>query len=88
MTALTTKAFLKDLLKIPTKARTRIEALVFQDWEDIDTLTDIPNVKKLSGYRDYYRIRVGSYRVGITYEGDVLTFVRVAKRGKIYNVFP
>jgi mRNA-degrading endonuclease RelE of RelBE toxin-antitoxin system len=32
--------------------------------EKADNLQDIPNVKKLKGYEEFYRIRVGRFRVG------------------------
>jgi len=52
------------------------------------TLSEIPNLKKLKASGHYYRIRVREYRVGITIEGDLVTFVRCLYRKEIYRYFP
>lgn len=46
------------------------------------------NLKKLKGGGNYYRIRVGEYRIGIIVEGDAITFVRCLHRKEIYRYFP
>ncbi|MBU4350309.1 hypothetical protein KJ830_06595 [bacterium] len=43
----------------------------------------------MRGYRDYYRIRVGNYRVGCKIGVDKrIIFYRVKRRGEIYKIFP
>jgi mRNA interferase RelE/StbE len=32
--------------------------------------TDIPNLKKLVGYKNHYRIRIGDYRIGLYIDGQ------------------
>jgi mRNA interferase RelE/StbE len=56
--------------------------------ESAETLSEIPNVKKLVGYTNAYRIRVGDYRVGIFLQGNTVQFARVVHRKDIYKVFP
>ncbi|NLB00119.1 MAG: type II toxin-antitoxin system RelE/ParE family toxin [Methanomicrobiales archaeon] len=73
------KAFLKDLAKIHPDHRRRVEVLVF---ERIPASKDIFNeldIRKIQGYRDYYRIRVGEYRIGCRIRDGVLTFYRVKR---------
>jgi mRNA interferase RelE/StbE len=41
-------------------------AAVIEEVENADNLGDISNIKKLQAEGDYYRIRVGDYRIGIT----------------------
>ncbi len=48
---------------------------------------DIPNLKKLRGTTDLYRIRMGEYRVGIIIQGGRVTFVRCLHRREIYRYF-
>ena len=49
----------------------------------------IPSMKKMKGYRRYYRIRVGDYRIGCEVgENGQVTFYRVKSRADIYQVFP
>ena len=54
------------------------------------TMRDIPNLQKMRGCRKgiYYRIRAGDYRIGITVEGDLVTFARCLPRKDFYRHFP
>ena len=48
-----------------------------------------PNyVEKLKGGGNYFRLRVGDYRVGLSLEDDTLIFVRLLNRKDIYKYFP
>jgi mRNA interferase RelE/StbE len=51
-------------------------------------LGEIIHVKKLKGSEDYYRIRIGNYRVGIILADDTVIFVRFLHRRDIYRYFP
>jgi len=82
------KRFLKDLAKIPTKERARIEAFAFEEIEQYQSLHEIGNLEKLQGYDTFYRARFGNYRVGVRYENNVLTLERVLHRKEIYKFFP
>ncbi len=59
------KVFLKELAAVPSKVRAKIEKLVFEDIKGLSQLHDIPSLKKLSGFNNFYRIWVGDYRLGI-----------------------
>ena len=48
----------------------------------------ITGLKKLKGAADYYRIRVGEYRIGIIARNNEVMFVRVLHRKDIYRYFP
>jgi len=50
--------------------------------------SDVPSLERLTGAARHYRIRVGDYRLGVTIEGDVVTFVRCLPRDQIYRQFP
>ena len=56
--------------------------------EQAEQLQDIGQFKKLKGGENYYRIRVGEYRIGLTVAGAVVTFVRCLSRKEIYRYFP
>jgi mRNA interferase RelE/StbE len=56
--------------------------------ENASTLTDISGLKKLRGGTNYYRIRIGEYRVGLAVDEDRVEFVRVLHRREIYRYFP
>lgn len=49
---------------------------------------DIPDCKKLTGYPEFYRIRIGTYRMGIKSSGDAIRFICCLHRSIIYNQFP
>jgi mRNA-degrading endonuclease RelE of RelBE toxin-antitoxin system len=82
------RAFEKDLSKLRDKALlTRIKAVILEI-EDAETLEDVSNVKKLKTEGNYYRIRVGDYRIGLLFNEDVVVFVRVLHRKEVYRYFP
>ena len=56
--------------------------------ESEKSLSNIPNLKKLTGHRSAYRVRIGDYRVGFFYEGSKVIFARIVNRKDIYKVFP
>jgi mRNA interferase RelE/StbE len=56
--------------------------------EQASNLNEIPHLKKLSGFKSAYRIRVGDYRIGIFVDDNKVQFARVADRKDIYKVFP
>jgi mRNA interferase RelE/StbE len=56
--------------------------------EAADSLSKISNLKKLSGHKSAYRIRIGDYRIGFFYESEKVIFARIVHRKEIYKVFP
>jgi mRNA interferase RelE/StbE len=81
------KTFLKELARIPASQRKKVEQFVFIDAPAFERQEDIPNLRKLKGYKYYYRIRFGDYRAGIRIENDVLIFERLLHRKDIYKFF-
>ncbi len=53
-----------------------------------DDLNLVSNIKKLKGYTNAYRIRIGKYRLGFYFDGEVIELARFAKREDIYKLFP
>jgi mRNA interferase RelE/StbE len=84
-----TKRFLKDLASLPNTVRDRAEAIAFQEL-NTDNPFGLGYVEKLAGYADKYKIRIGSYRLGLTLNTQEQTIVcqRIAHRREIYRVFP
>jgi len=52
------------------------------------TIASISNIKKLSGFKYHYRIRIGDYRVGVVIKNDKITFERFLHRKDIYKYYP
>lgn len=82
--------FKEDLKKIKDKTVLQKVKELINAIEEAKSLSDIQNIniKKIKGYEDYYRIRLGNYRIGIKLEGDKVIFVRILHRKDIYKYFP
>ena len=61
-----------------------IESFIFEELHTYSNVTDIGKVEKLSGYRGYYKVRFGNYRVGIKKIDNEIIF---ASDGKDLNPF-
>jgi mRNA interferase RelE/StbE len=82
------ESFVRDLRTIKDKGLlTRVRELI-ELVEQAQHPGQVVNLKKLRGGGNYYRIRVGDYRIGLTVEGDAVTFVRFLHRKDIYKYFP
>ena len=84
-----TKTFYRELSRLPRAARGQVEAIAFGEAIQQDPYLG-GKVEKLKGYEDYYKIRVGQYRVGLQLDkaGKVVEFRRVLHRRDIYRYFP
>jgi mRNA interferase RelE/StbE len=82
------KKFLKELAHIPSQFRSSIEKFVFKELPQIDSITDSRKIIKLQGYPNYYKVRFGSYRIGLKIDNDELILERVLHRKDIYRYFP
>jgi mRNA interferase RelE/StbE len=82
------KTFLKELARVPASQRKKIEQFVFVDVLTYQKQEDVPNLKKLKGYKYFYRIRFGNYKAGIRIQNNILVFERLLHRKDIYKFFP
>lgn len=82
------RKFSKDLDKIDNRSLLETIADTIEWVENNDASIIIPNLKKLVGYKNAYRIRIGDFRIGVFIEGDAVEFARVLHRKDIYDVFP
>ena len=83
------KSFEKSLEKIKNKSLLqRIEKTIIE-FEHAKAFAELSNIKKLTGYKYYYRVRIGEYRLGFEKIADnTLRFIIVAHRKDIYKLFP
>lgn len=82
------KSFEKDLSKIRDETLLQKIQTVIEEVENAESLLDVNNVKKLKADGDYYRIRIGDYRIGLTISDSTIVFVRALQRKDIYRYFP
>jgi len=81
-------SFARDLRDIRDKSLlNRIQAVI-ESVEQAKSLQDIANATKLQSGDNYYRIRVGEYRIGLVLESSTVVFVRCLNRREIYKYFP
>lgn len=82
------ESFVRDLGAIRNASlRERVTALI-ETVEQAQSLADIPNLRRLRGGGEYYRLRVGEYRAGLVIDDTGVTFVRFLHRRDIYRRFP
>ena len=82
-------SFIKDLQALRgVPEERRIRKLVFDEIQSVTALEQLPGLKRLQGYRNAYRLRVGEYRIGFFFDGQRIIFARALNRKDIYRFFP
>ena len=82
------KSFEKDLNKLRDADLLRKIQAIIEESEAAVNFVDINNLKKLKADGNYYRIRVGNYRIGLILDKTEIVFVRVLHRKEMYRYFP
>ena len=82
------KSFEKDVLKIDDNKIANSLTKVLDKLENCKSLSDISHLKKMAGKGNYFRIRVGSYRLGLKLENETIILLRFMSRKDIYKYFP
>lgn len=88
MIVIVLRQFQKDLQK-QTSTELNNEVLnLIELLEEANSIRELSNVKKMKGFSNYYRIRIGDYRVGCRVEKNTIELMRLAHRKDIYSIFP
>ena len=84
------RSFLNDIKKVKDKSLLSKIEQVICNVENAEKIQDIPELRKLKGNKKgiYYRIKINNYRIGVTIENSILTFVVFKPRKDIYTFFP
>ena len=80
--------FYKDLDKLRLRKVKDDVLLVIKNIESTNSISEIKNLKKLSGHKHAFRIKIGNYRIGVFIENNIVEFARIAHRKDVYNLFP
>ena len=80
-------SFQKDTKKLPSQIQVQLYNVI-ENIHNTSSLSEILNCKKLKGFRNAYRIRMGSYRIGFLYVDNKIELVRILNRKDIYRYFP
>ena len=83
-----TSLFNKDLSNIRNVKLAYLIESTIDNIKNAKSLDEIKNLKKLKGYKNYFRIRIGDYRIGIFSENNVIELSRFLHRKEIYKYFP
>jgi mRNA interferase RelE/StbE len=81
-------SFAKDLRKIKERKIRQQVLGIIELVEKASDLQEISKIKKLQGADNYFRIKMGDYRIGLILEQDSVLFVRFLHRKDIYRYFP
>ena len=81
-------SFERDIKKITDKRLLDSIADTIENIEKSISINDIENLKKMSGYKTFYRIKINDYRLGITIDNNIVNVVRFLHRKDIYKLFP
>ena len=81
-------SFERDIKKITDKKLLDSIAETIENIEKSESIKDIDNLKKMSGYKTFYRIKINDYRLGITIDNNIVNVVRFLHRKDIYKLFP
>ena len=81
------KSFTKDLKGKDTIILKRLKVLI-EKLEVTNSLEEIANIKRLKDVEEYYRIRIGDYRLGLRVKDNKLIILRFLHRKEIYKYFP
>jgi mRNA interferase RelE/StbE len=82
------KSFVKDIKKIKDqRLRNQIANCIVQV-QNAETPAQIVSLKKIIGESGYYRIKLGTFRLGLIVSGNTVIFIRALHRKEIYRYFP
>lgn len=86
------KSFLKELKRCPVFVQKQVDSVLRSVVQATD-ITHVPDcsVMQGKGNKEYYRIRIGGYRIGLKYENGIVkivTIITIQSRGDIYKEFP
>ena len=82
------KSFEKDISAVTDKKLAAQILTMIEQLEICKSLSEINHVKKMKVKGDYYRIRIGNYRLGLKLGDKKIFLLRFMHRKDIYNYFP
>jgi mRNA interferase RelE/StbE len=80
--------FWRHIKKLTDQTLKQEVGQVINSVENASRIKDIPNLKKLKGYKIAYRIKVSDYRIGLTIAKGTAIFIVCLPRKDIYTFFP
>lgn len=83
-------SFIKDFKKLPLEIKKEVKNICYEIFPPLKSLKDVKDyrIKSIQGFKNYYRIKLGNYRIGFKKENENIIFMRVLHRKDIYKNFP
>lgn len=83
-------SFINDFKQLPFDIQKEVRYICTEVFPKLKNLRDFSlyNIKPLTGFRSYFRIKLADYRIGLKKIGNVIEFIRVKHRKDIYKYFP
>ncbi|MFC1851712.1 type II toxin-antitoxin system RelE/ParE family toxin [candidate division CSSED10-310 bacterium] len=82
------KSFERDLRKVKNKSvKNKIKEKI-DEIKEVDNFASLSGIKKIRGYENYYRVRIGNFRIGIELKENIIILARILDRKDIYKYFP
>lgn len=83
------KSFYRTLIKLKNVTVLKKVEHTITKLEAAQSLNDVLEVSKLTGYKKYYKIRLGDYRIGLEkINSTKIRLIIIANRKDIYKIFP
>ena len=84
-----TKRFLKELSELPKEVQAQVEGIVFGELPTTNPFS-LRYLERMTGYPYKYKIRIGSYRIGVTVDKQKSLVIcqRITHRKDIYRIVP
>jgi mRNA interferase RelE/StbE len=82
------KSFEKDVKSINSQLINKNLVRIINEIQTVNKISDISNLKKIQGTSNYYRIRIGDYRLGMIIIKTEVQLIRLLHRKDIYRYFP
>ncbi len=87
MEIIVTKTFTKQYLRCPKHVQEDARKVI-STLEKAKSVYDIKGIEKLSGFKIYYRLRIGQYRIGVKEQSPKVYVLCIMERSQIYKNFP
>lgn len=83
------KSFSRDIDRIKDKRILKNLNKLIIALENAKALDEIPQISKIKGFKNFFRIRIGDYRLGLEeIKGSGFCLIRFLHRKDIYKYFP
>jgi hypothetical protein len=77
------RSFLRDLISLEPPVYKRVYDYVFVQFQQLDSLYDLPELHPLDTSLLFYRFTLDDYFIGIEVTGQIVKFIRILPKPEI-----